>query len=439
MSDIFVSYSSKDRRWVERLVATLEKHQPGWSIWWDREIGPGRRIDAEIRRELGTARCVVVVWSRAALESDWVLSEAEQGRMRSVLIPVKIDAVDPPMPFERIKSASLVNWSGELSHPGFQELLESIAVRLEQPPPEPVVERGWWARFRRLRLATRYAIAAVLGLVLVAGGISAYRILHDAAPTGMVLIPGGKFTMGSTAEEVRDAYASALKAHPTLSPTWMEPMRPDHEVALDAFYIDRHEVTEADFHRFAKAANLGTPQSAPAKNPDYPVIGVTWQEADAYCRHHGKVLPSEAQWEMAARGGGKRRYPWGDDPPGGTRANFCDQNCAKEWRDKSQDDRHSERAPVGAYAAGRSAHGVYDLAGNVAEWVRDWYDRDFYTRPAGANPFNGSAAGSPAMRAVRGGDWSSDASELRAAYRYAATPETRRDTIGFRCAKEIRD
>lgn len=439
MSDIFVSYTSRDRRAVERLVDALQRQQPGWSIWWDREIGPGRRIDAAIRNELDTAGCVVVVWSRAALESDWVQSEAEQGRMRNVLIPVKLDDVDPPMPFERIKSALLKNWSGELDHPGFQQLVASIAAQLDQPPPPPVPVRGWWARYRRLRPAMRYAIATVAGLALAGTGIYAYRTFVDAAPSGMVLIPGGKFTMGSTEKELAADYALARKSRKTLEPTWKEGMGPEHDVTLGAFYIDRHEVTEAQFHRFVADAGFKVNPDVSSGNPTYPVSRVTWDEADAYCRYHGKVLPTEAQWEMAARGGAaNRRYPWGNDPLGGTRANFCDEKCTEPVRDENQNDGYATRAPVGHYEAGRSLHGVYDLAGNVAEWVRDWYDRDFYVRAPEKEPFRDTPARTE-QRVVRGGSWSSDAAELRTAFRHRESPAATKDTIGFRCALEVRN
>lgn len=135
MSDIFISYKSSDKERVRILVETLE--QQGWSVWWDPEIPPGKTWDEIIEEALDNAKCVIVVWSKDSVKSDWVKEEADKGKRRGILVPVLIDDVKIPLGFGRIEAARLIDWHGTSPHPEFDQLLKSIAEILGNPP-EPI-------------------------------------------------------------------------------------------------------------------------------------------------------------------------------------------------------------------------------------------------------------------------------------------------------------
>lgn len=231
---------------------------------------------------------------------------------------------------------------------------------------------------------------------------------RDGAP--MVLIPSGEFVMGSSATSDE---------------------RPAHRVDLDAYYIDTFEVT---ISRYAKFLEAVTTQQAPhqwntvklTEDGDRPIIGVNWSDADAYCRWTEKRLPTEAEWEKAARGTDGRKYPWGDEDPREDMANFG--RCCG-WSG------FGLLAVVGTYKAGKSPYGVFDLAGNVWEWIADWYDPHYYKTSPDRNPTGPSSGRDKVMR---GGSWSNRAGDLRASTRDKVSPTYRNFSIGFRCAATVR-
>jgi formylglycine-generating enzyme required for sulfatase activity len=156
---------------------------------------------------------------------------------------------------------------------------------------------------------------------------------------------------------------------------------------------------------------------------------VDWNQAQAYCAWIGGRLPTEAEWEFAARGGLEgKQYPWGDAFDGSL-ANFCDTNCEYSHADKSVNDGYAETAPVGSYMS--NGYGLYDMAGNVWEWVSDWYGSGYYGVSPVSNP-TGPETGE--YRVLRGGSWLFNAYYLRVAYRFYNDPSLRNDHIGFRCA-----
>ena len=240
---------------------------------------------------------------------------------------------------------------------------------------------------------------------------------HERAVTGrdgapMVLVASGEFLMGNEAEG--DA--------------------PPHRVYLDAFYIDRQEVTNARYLKFVETTRHRAPQHVvdpqydlwvgAALSPgvaDLPVVNVDWSDADAYCRWAGKRLPTEAEWEKAARGTDGRIFPWGNEAPSFARLNF-----SRSWQGA-----HTLQ-PVGNYEAGNSPYGAQDMAGNVWEWVSDWYDAGSYAAGLSRNP-QGPPSGS--SKILRGGSWTNSADSVRATHRREEDPDMRNGDSGFRCAR----
>lgn len=223
--------------------------------------------------------------------------------------------------------------------------------------------------------------------------------------------------------------------------------QPSHLVRLDPFFIDETEVTNGQYALCVETGACNPPRSAEATyhatyygDPafdDYPVIFVSWYDAEAFCEWRGGRLPTEAEWEKGAGydpvQGIKLRYPWGD-AFAGNQLNFCDRNCTLERRDTSADDGHRDTAPVGSYPGGRSPVGLYDMAGNVMEWVSDWYDPRYYRVSTDINPL-GPLEGE--FKALRGGSWLSDEDGLQVTVRSSYDPTVARANLGFRCAASL--
>ena len=240
------------------------------------------------------------------------------------------------------------------------------------------------------------------------------------APPGMVLVPAGEFSMGSTENGT------------------MGDETPVHAVWLDAYYIDRYPVKNSDYRKFI----LDTGNREPAfwddsnlNQPDHPVVGITHEEAAAYCIWVGKSLPTEAQWEKAAKGPAHRMFPWGDSLPhyGGVWfANLHDTDVPAD------EDGFAYTSPVGYYNGenpgtgdGKSPYGCYDMAGNTWEYCSDWYVTDYYQFSPYQNP-TGPAFGT--IKAIRGGSYDNTTWGIRSSCRDWRVPSDWDQFVGFRCA-----
>ena len=264
----------------------------------------------------------------------------------------------------------------------------------------------------------------------------------------MVLIPAGQFDMGDHFSE------GAIYE------------RPVHTVFPDDFYIDAYEVTNARYAKFLNAMGkhvgdsghiwldigdgderiewVGGQYRPKAGFEEYAVIEVSWYGAAAYAQWAGKRLPTEAEWEKAARGGRVGvRYPWGDEDPDGSQCNFADKNTSYSWSDENADDGYEKTAPVGTYPP--TGYGLYDMAGHVWEWCMDELDLGFYASSPKNNPVAGGLISFvdnnftkiTERRVLRGGSWHSTPAVLRVAYRNSSEPAVTLSYFGFRCAGSV--
>lgn len=250
-----------------------------------------------------------------------------------------------------------------------------------------------------------------VGLLPGAGSVLADS-LQTEDTSGMVLIPAGEFLMGS------------------LEGTGRKDEYPQHKVYLDAYWIDRYEVTGADFEEYL-AQN---PKQHPTITGWHdrkvrpgmerkPVIGLTWKRCRNYCLWRGKRLLTEAEWERAAGGRNHRTYPWGEELPDENRAHF--NRCC--FIDKGDILRE-----VGSLELGKTPERVYEMSGNIAEWVFDWYDARYYQKSPHKNP-KGPSKGK--YHVVRGGAWNSLPDYMRVSHRYGQNDGQEFYGIGCRCAK----
>ncbi|MEO0123747.1 MAG: formylglycine-generating enzyme family protein [candidate division WOR-3 bacterium] len=228
------------------------------------------------------------------------------------------------------------------------------------------------------------------------------------APEGMVLIPGGYFTMGS--DSINEG--------------------PKHKVWVDTFYLDKYEVTNKKYMEFVKATGHPKPpfiKDSSFNAPDQPVVGISYFDALCYAKWAGKRLPTEAEWEYAARAGlVDKEFPWGDEQPF-RRCNYAPGGDLEA-------DGYKYTAPVGRFKPNN--FGLYDMAGNVWEWCSDFYDTNYYSISPEKNP---PGPDSGYMRVVRGGSWLSlNPKHLRCASRMGLKPFVQDRYYGFRCAMDVK-
>jgi formylglycine-generating enzyme required for sulfatase activity len=243
----------------------------------------------------------------------------------------------------------------------------------------------------------------------------------------LVYVPAGEFVMGSD---------------PDSDPFFWGAESPQHPIYLDAFWIYKTEVTNGMYGACVTTGACTLPQTktsiqreayfGEARYDPYPVIQLQWKQALAYCQWAGGSLPSEAQWEKAARGPQDARlFPWGNSTPNQHQANFCDLNCPNSGEsDPTVNDGYADTAPVGSYPDGASLYGALDMSGNVWEWVADWHSVEYYGAAPYENPL-GPVEGT--RKGIRGGSWYNGADGVRVVTRASQKPEEHFNSVGFRC------
>ncbi len=244
-------------------------------------------------------------------------------------------------------------------------------------------------------------------------GVSAHSSLMEKDAVEMMTIPAGTFIRGSAPGEGR------------------LDEQPKRKIYVDTFAIDKYEVSNVRYQAFVDETLHKPPFNVYGEGPlsseegisDLPVVQVTWHDAVDYCFWAGKRLPTEAEWEKAARGDQTHLYPWGNEPPTPKRAQFD-----VEWDGKNT------MKKVDSLPKGQSASGVFQLAGNVREWTQDWYDPEYYSNSPDKNP-QGPQTG--ILKVIRGGSWRSFDSDLRVTSRGKGGFALKTHGIGFRCARDV--
>ena len=390
---IFLSYASEDRARIEPIRYALAEQ--GHDIFYDREdLKPGAAFDSKIRAAIERSDLFISFLTPNTVDAgSYTLSElavAERmwpradGRVLPVIL-VDVPRKDIPA---YLRSVTCLTPVGSVT----ASVADAVYVLAQAHKRRRVRKIAIWA------VAVLIPAAAVSYWLVQRTGVST----KDGAP--LVRIEGGTFLMGD------DEFF---------------PMR---EVYVSPFYIDEVEVTTERYAKFLAAnGSLALPDEWDSvdlkKQGQFPVVGVSWNDAQAYCQWAGRRLPTEAEWERAARDSDQRMYPWGNEEPGAARAVFA----------RKADSAYGgglER--VGTLDQGRSREGVYDLEGNAAEWVSDWFTESFHVNDV-RNP-KGPPSGE--KKVIRGSGWHEPVDRIGGSRRYHASPDNRTDDVGFRCAMD---
>lgn len=463
MAQVFISYSRRDLDFVHQLAADLKK--AGLEVWYDvSKLGGGSRWRTEIENALQNSQYVVVVLSPDSIKSEWVEREfIFSNNLNLKIIPLMYRTCKLTLNYVNL---NYIDARGDQYLQNFSKILSALDVEAGEetlPTRRPAKIRS---RSMFLIGGGTIVIATLLALALIRNTFTPVSTLTDlrespastllsiesptpepievtlpsplvtntlapatSVPTDtftptespvlaeiedergveMIVVPAGNFMMGNNNGESDE--------------------EPVHKVYLDVFYMDKYEVTNV---LYKACVDIGvcdpphelrsTAHSSYFDNPefdDYPVIYVDWFQSQAYCEWRNASLPTEAQWEKAARGPEPRLYPWGDGIDCG-KTNYGSCN--------------SDIVAVGSYPRGISPYGIYDLAGNVWEWVEDWYSESYYKVSPENNPFG--PAGNGTHKILRGGTWDSDADNLYTSSRLKYRPAFYTEGIGFRCAKD---
>ena len=391
---IFLSYASQDAEAAKSIYFALRDQ--GHRVFYDRaDLPAGDEFHNRIRAAIEASPLFIFLISANAVDAgSYTLTELDIAEKANVkLLPVALGKLAVGQLPAALKAVTFLETDGNLP--------AAVALAVHRIATD-------WRRRRLKRIA-----AAVAGIVVVCAALY-YAINRqsknqlvgkDGAPA--VLIPAGAFIWGDNENS------------------------PRRELFVDSFYLDKHEVTVARYADFLKATgNVRPPeewQTVDLKtHAALPVVGVDWQDASSYCQWAGRRLPTDAEWERAARGLDERKYPWGNEPPSAKHARFAMNYQNSVYQDGV--------APVGTHPKGASPFGIDDLSGNVWEWVADWFTESF-SRTDRRNP-KGPASGTD--KVLRGGGWYDPPGRLTGTKRMHAPPGHRDDSVGFRCASDVK-
>jgi len=427
MTQVFISYSRRDIAFIEQLAADLQA--AGLDVWYDlSDLEAGERWSKEIEKAIRASEDVIMVLSPDSVASEWVEEEILYARnLKRKIVPLYYKPCDLPLGYH---TRHYIDVQGIKYKRNFGEILQSLGVKPGTPKKPPLPEKaepipakpeGKEEAPKPKKLSKQWKLnsknisilVALIALILVSVFVLPRLFsqpLTDVPPSEitdefgveMVLVPAGEFTMGSE--------------------SGYEDEKPVHNVYLDDFYIDIYEVTNNLYKACVQSEKCQPPADinfyTNSRYGDHPVVFVNWHMASNYCDWRGARLPTEAEWEKAARGLDKRIYAWGNDfnPDisnvflsglGGTNA-------------------------VGIYELGKSPYGVYDMTGNVGEWTSSLYQTYPYNSEDGREDQFSSD-----QRVIRGGSFGNSDFDTRTVSRFSEDSSKADRTIGFRCAKGI--
>lgn len=467
MSHVFISYDHTDTGYAHTLADALQAR--GFEVWIGERLDYGAQWPVEIQKQLDACGAFILVMSPRAFTSEWVQSELQRAKRKlKPIFPILLEGDEPWLSVESTQYYDVRD--GSLPDERFYSAIERVVSRNKEEggviQPSPEVKRSsrksasGAPRIRtELWIAIIGAIATVLAAVipLIWSSLSQNpsplppadettetenapatepplepsidpNDFTDSMGVEMRLVPAGEFTMGVSAQS---ALEDCQKYQSDCQLDWFTDEEPVREVYLDAYYMDLYEVTNASYRACVEAGECLEPtNTGSATRADYfyeaefnfyPVIHVDWTMAQTYCEWRGARLPTEAEWEKAARGNDGRTYPWGEgiDP---SLANYADSGFG-------------DTVEAGDYGDGASPYGILDMAGNVWEWVMDWYNSSYYQFSLLSNPF-GPDSGE--FHVLRGGSWADTGNLLRASVRGRDDPEVIQDRgFGFRCVLPV--
>ena len=485
MGHIFISYSHKDKEYVEKLAQKLIYE--GFKVWIDHRIDYGSAWTNEIEQAINTCDAFIVAMSESSSQSAWVQREVIHAEKRKKPFFPLLLSGEAWFSLGNIQHVDVTD--GSLPPKPYYRHLATVAERKGWAAPvrKPVdVKKAHLkkAPHRKKNTTSLKMVYILVGIALIATIIFSTQflpfsstpletatqtlsvtnnssltytpdiIVTEKPPTILTPIPSATQTLTPTFSATQTIIATETKipteTHATIHPslpadvsTWNRPIdgivmsyipagefemgteygayKDDdvHLVYLDAFWIDRTEVTNAMYAQCVRSDSCVLPTNINNFNNSvyvaHPVVYVSWEDAKAYCEWAGARLPTEAEWEKAARG---RDSLW-EENIDCNRANYsvCTPNDA---------------TTVGIYENVHSLYGLYDMAGNVWEWTEDWYGADYYTNSPYVNPSNSKVSDG---RVIRGGSWGDDLYALSVAYREKAVPNYSNEFIGFRCAR----
>ncbi len=418
---VFISYAREkgdstdskfNRQVMDMICSALESE--GITYWIDHQyIDAGDKFSREIKKAMTTSKVMILIVSSNADKSDWVDREVHYAlNIKLNIIPFCIREPCPEEDLEFLLSNR--DWIYSSTTPSknhLNRLIKAVRRHLPKEPEKPAKS----IKIKEQAEEVKKEIKELEEMPKDVSDVASKGIKVEKNKKGlweayyqdgivMVYIPPGEFTMGS------DDYDNE---------------KPPHNVFLDGYWMGKYEVTFDQYDKYCGETNQEEPQDIGWGRGKRPVINVSWHDAAAYCDWLSKKiglkfkLPTEAQWEKAARGEDGRRYPWGKREPDGKLANF-DLSIGKT-------------SPVGSYLQGASPFGMLDMAGNVWEWCADWFNEDYYKNSPHKNPM-GPKSGS--YRVLRGGGWLNSARYIRCAYRVGYHPSYRLYFVGFRLCQD---
>ena len=485
---IFLSYSRKDKEFAKKVADDLVG--AGHDVWWDiSAIEGGDRWAKEIEEGLNQSEILAIIVSKNSIASEWVEKEFLFASRRGMkIVPLLYEHCELPIWLLNLQYVDLIGANYELNFQQVLEAFEKYGRRSGDAKAISPKTKKWLAKaspywFLLIIIALLVLLVGILlkpfPTVIVSPTNTVTRMpTKISTPTKtmtMTLAPptetGTSSPMPTDADEKTETPTQTATRTPmpseTPTPEGLAPVitdtsgaemmlvkespflmgydagnddeKPAHIVSLDAYYIDKHEVTNADYKACVDALACELPKTTTfyvsVLHRNHPVVYVSWEKAIDFCEWRDARLPTEAEWEKAARGTESISYPWGNSFSKSA-LNYCDLDCEYSWADKSFRDHYTTTAPVGTYPRGESPYGTLDMAGNVAEWVADWYDNDYYKESPQANPF-GAETG--IYRVLRGGSWYNKKTDVRTFQRSYLRPNVAYNYIGFRCATDAKE